>query len=69
MAESKLTKVLLVVPDLGLKQEFEITHAERILRLPQTGGWRLPEDSKFIFDYKNGIGLKPNKPNSVSAKK
>lgn len=34
---------------------FEINHAERILRMPQNGGWKLPEDSPFKFDKNNGI--------------
>lgn len=39
----------------GRKQEFEVNHAERILRDPSNGGWRLPEDSPYKFDYYDGI--------------
>jgi len=36
-------------------QEFSIEHATRILRMPKNGGWKLPKDSKFKFDLKDGI--------------
>lgn len=32
----------------GTKREFEIDHAERILRM-QKSGWQLPKDSEFEF--------------------
>lgn len=57
---AKETRIVLVVPRHNLKQEFEITHAERLLRLKNNGGWQLPADSKFTFDG-NGIKLKSNK--------
>lgn len=57
---AKETKIVLVAPQHNLKQEFEITHAERLLRLKNNGGWELPADSKFVFDG-NGIKLKSNK--------
>ncbi len=40
---------------------FEISHAERILRMKNNGGWKLPEDSKFEFSKENGIKYKRNK--------
>lgn len=47
---AKTTTVTLVAN--GVTREFEISHAERILRMPKNGGWRLPENSKFEFvDY------------------
>jgi len=47
---AKTTTVTLVVGNVA--REFEITHAERLLRMPRNGGWRLPENSKFEFvDY------------------
>lgn len=57
---AKETKIVLVCSQHNLKQELEITHAERLLRLKNNGGWELPADSKFTFDG-NGIKLKPNK--------
>lgn len=48
--KAKITAVSLVAN--GIKREFEFAHAERLLRMPNNGGWRLPENSKFEFvDY------------------
>lgn len=47
MAGAKTTKVLLVVPEHGIQQDFTLEHAERLLRMPRNGGWTLPKDSKF----------------------
>ena len=43
-----------------IKESFEISHAERILSMTNNGGWKLPTDSKYIFD-KNGLTVKSNK--------
>lgn len=32
----------------GITREFEFSHAERLLRMPNSG-WRLPETSKYEF--------------------
>lgn len=40
------------------REEFEVNHAERILRMPDNGGWQLPEDSNFIMDEQNGLTIK-----------
>ena len=32
----------------GVTREFEFSHAERILKMPNSG-WRLPDDSQFEF--------------------
>ena len=51
-----------VVLQVGnVKQEFEINHAERILRMPNNGGWHLPDDSNYEMDQQNGIVTKRNK--------
>lgn len=51
-----------VVLQVGnVKQEFEINHAERILRMPNNGGWHLPDDSNYEMDQQNGIATKRNK--------
>lgn len=42
-------------------QEFEVNHAERILRMPNNGGWKLPEDSSLKLDKANGLISKRNK--------
>ena len=33
----------------GVTQEFEFSHAERLLDMPHNGGWKLPENSKYVF--------------------
>lgn len=33
----------------GVKREFELDHAERLLNMPNNGGWHLPDNSKFEF--------------------
>lgn len=51
--------VTLVTPN-GMKQEFELLHAERILRTPNNGGWMLPTDSPYQYDYYDGITKRSN---------
>ena len=47
---AKTTTVTLVAN--GVARDFELSHAERLLRMPNNGGWHLPENSKFEFvDY------------------
>lgn len=58
---AKVQKVALFNESLNVTEEFEITHAERLLRLPNNGGWKLPEESEFKFENENGIGYKRNK--------
>ena len=55
----RTNRVVLQVGDL--KQEFEINHAERILRMPNNGGWHLPDDSNYLMDGVNGLTSKRNK--------
>lgn len=58
---AKTTKVTLVCNVNGKTQEFEISHAERLLRMRNNGGWELPENSTFNFDLNNGFTSKRNK--------
>lgn len=62
--ENKSQKVRLQVGDKI--QSFEISHAERLLRLPNNGGWQLPTSSEFeltkdglIFRKDTGATKKP----------
>jgi hypothetical protein len=56
------TRVKTVELQIGEKKEsFEINHAERILKMPNNGGWKLPIDSKHTFDKKNGLTVHTNK--------
>lgn len=56
--KAKTTYVLLVAGEQ--KREFEFTHAERLLRMPNNGGWHLPEESKFEF-VNDGLQRKRDK--------
>jgi hypothetical protein len=55
----RTNRVVLQAGDV--KQEFEVNHAERILRMPDNGGWHLPDDSNFSLDKVNGLTSKRNK--------
>lgn len=57
---AKVTKVVLECPPLNTTQEFEISHAERLLRIKNNGGWQLPEKSTFEF-VDNGIRVRTHK--------
>lgn len=57
----KTTKVELIVAGTDRREEFEIEHAERLLRLPNNGGWELPKDSKYQFSVDDGITTKRDK--------
>jgi hypothetical protein len=48
---AKTTMVRLTCASLG-SREFEISHAERLLRMPKNGGWQLPKDSEY--EYRDG---------------
>jgi hypothetical protein len=58
-AMKRETKVTLITAD-GMKREFSMEHAERLLRMPRNGGWKLPEDSPFTFTLANGIEHRRN---------
>ena len=62
---AKFTEVELENTVANSRQTFEINHAERLLRMPNNGGWQLPEDSPYYFDLKNGIGYKQTKKGST----
>lgn len=49
---AKTTTVTLVAN--GVTREFEISHAERLLNMPNNGGWHLPDNSKFEY-VNNGL--------------
>ena len=55
---AKTTAVTLVAN--GVTEEFEFSHAERILRMPRNGGWHLPDDSKYEF-VNNGLQRRGDK--------
>lgn len=55
---AKTTSVTLVAN--GVAREFEFSHAERLLRMPNNGGWKLPEKSDFEF-IDNGLRRRQDK--------
>lgn len=56
----KKTYVELTNKVLGVTQKFEISHAERLLRMPNNAGWEL-KDNGYIFTHENGIIRRTNK--------
>lgn len=62
--ERKPGSYVTLVTASGTKQDFEMNHAERILRAPENGGWKLPDNSPYQFDYYNGITKRTNQGNS-----
>jgi len=66
MAAARTTSVLLQAGKK--KREFEIAHAERILRMPSNGGWELPKDSKYRLDKKDGLTIKRDTGDSKKPK-
>ena len=65
--ERKPGSYVLLETASGTQQEFEINHAERILRAPENGGWKLPDNSPYQFDYYDGIAKRTNQGASEKA--
>jgi hypothetical protein len=59
--KAKTTTVILRCDSLNVDKEFEITHAEKLLRMQNNGGWYLPANSSFKFDKENGFINRSNK--------
>lgn len=68
MRKVKQTTVTLITAT-GLKQEFEIKHAERLLDMGGylNGGWKLPEDSNYCYSEEDGLRVKSDKANIAKA--
>lgn len=69
MKKKKEQTIALVVPKYGLRQEFSVGHAERLLNMGRelNGGWELPDDSNYFYDEENGLRVKSDKANSEKA--
>lgn len=67
MRKKREQTVTLVVPKYNIKQEFGISHAERLLDMGPAlnGGWELPEDSSYYYDEENGLRVKSDKANTA----
>ena len=59
--KQKKSNVVLVCNEHNIEREFNLAHAERILRMENNGGWQLPEDSEFTYTKENGINIKSDK--------
>ena len=53
----RLTSVTLVAPSAGIQKSFSLDHAERLLRMPNSG-WELPKDSDYEYDRVTGLRKK-----------
>ena len=69
MARGKKQKTVTLVTPSGVKQQFGIQHAERLLDLGSAlnGGWAIDPDSEYEYDEENGIRLKANTGNAAKA--
>ena len=69
MARGKKQKTVTLVTPSGVKQQFSIQHAERLLDLGPAlnGGWTIDPNSKYYYDEENGIRLKANTGDSAKA--
>lgn len=69
MARGKKAKTITLVTQAGIKQQFDIQHAERLLDLGPVlnGGWTVDPNSEYYYDEENGIRLKADKGSSGKA--
>ena len=69
MAHDKKQKTVTLVTPSGVKQQFGIQHAERLLNLGSAlnGGWAIDKNSEYYYDKENGIRLKANTGDSAKA--
>lgn len=68
MRKTKEKTVVLVTPK-GVRQEFGLAHAERLLDMGPdlNGGWKIASDSEYYYDEEYGIRIKADKANTVKA--
>lgn len=68
-SKQKITKILLECSNKKVSsKEFEISHAEKLLGMKDSGGWKLPKDSLYRLE-KNGLIRKSNKGDTKDSKK
>ena len=69
MARGKKAKTITLVTQAGIKQQFGIQHAERLLDLGPAlnGGWTIDPNSPYYYDEENGIRLKTDKGDFAKA--
>ena len=59
--------ITLVSLSAGIQQSFSIDHAERLLRMPNSG-WELPKDSDYEYDRVTGLHRKKAQRTTVNRK-
>lgn len=64
--QTRISEIELQVGDKV--QTFEISHAERLLRMTNNGGWEIPEGSIYKFNAKNGTIFRSDKGDSTESK-
>ena len=52
----------------GVERSFEVSLAERLMRMKNNGGWGLPKTSKYEFTKENGFTAKRNKREDTGQK-
>ena len=65
--QERIKKVVLEAGEV--RREFEITHAEKLLRMPNNGGWHFPQGSDFEITEQNGVELRRNKESNKKSEK
>ena len=59
--------ITLVSLSAGIQQSFSVDHAERLLRMPNSG-WELPKDSDYEYDRVTGLRKKKTQRTTVRRK-
>lgn len=59
--------ITLVSLSAGIQQSFSVDHAERLLRMPNSG-WELPKDSDYEYDRVTGLRKKKTQRTMVRRK-
>lgn len=69
MARGEKQKTVTLVTPSGLKQQFGIQHAERLLDMGPAlnGGWAVDPDSNYYYDEENGFRVKTDKGHTAEA--
>lgn len=69
MAHPKKQKLITLVTPAGIKQQFGVQHAERLLNLGPVlnGGWAVDPSSPYHYNEEDGIRLKTDKRDSAEA--
>lgn len=69
MARGPKKQTITLVTSKGVKQDFDLKHAERLLDMGTAlnGGWSVDPQSPYYYDEENGIRLKTDKTKFAEA--